>query len=153
MSYGSAPDPLMEPFWDNARERRLVLQQCGRCAHRHFPPTAVCPRCLSSEQLWKAASGRGRVASMVTFHQRYWDDRPTPYAVLLVELEEGPLIMGNPLSGGPPTSIGDPVLVVFEERPDGSIVPQFAPRDDIPPNGPAPSPGGLAMRRPGAGDL
>ncbi|HKR90267.1 MAG TPA: OB-fold domain-containing protein [Phenylobacterium sp.] len=135
MSYGSAPDPLMEAFWEGARGRHLMLQECAACGHRHFPPTAVCPQCLSGEQRWREASGRGQVASMVTFHQRYWDDRPTPYAVLLVELEEGPLIMGNPVASGASISIGDPVVAVFEARADGSIIPQFAP-EPIPPTGP-----------------
>ena len=125
MSYGGGgPGALLEPFWEGARKRRLLLQACMACGDRHFPPTVVCPKCLSAEQTWEEASGRGRVASEVTFHQRYWDDRPTPYSVTLIELEEGPLMMSNPRAEGE-LAIGQPVRVVFEERADGQVIPQF----------------------------
>ena len=127
MVYGAAPDPLMAAFWDGARAGRLLLQECRACGDRRFPPVAVCPKCLSPDQGWGEASGRGRVESAVTFHQRYWDDRPTPYSVLLVRLDEGPLMMSNPASGAREAAIGDAVRVRFEAQPDGSVLPQFAP--------------------------
>lgn len=125
MSYASAKNPLLDPFWEGARQGKLLLQQCDRCGNRRFPPMAACPQCLSLDQHWSEASGRGTVESSITFHRQYWPDRPPPYDVLLIALEEGPLMMSNAVEGHALPAVGDPVHVVFEARADGSIIPQF----------------------------
>jgi uncharacterized OB-fold protein len=50
-----------------------------------------------------------------------------PYVVVVVRLDEGPLVIGNVLDA-PPSSIciGQPVTVVFEEIADGVTLPQFS---------------------------
>ena len=125
MVYGGGQSGDLTAFWKGARERRLMIQQCRQCSDRRFPPTAVCPNCLSPDQIWTEASGRARVESLVTFHQRYWPDCPTPYSVVLVKLEEGPLMMSNCVGAAPAPDIGDQVSVVFVEKDDGSVLPQF----------------------------
>lgn len=125
MAYGQGTNPLLEPFWEGARASRLLVQGCRQCGHVRFPPTSVCPRCLSPDQEWREVSGRARVESVVTFHQRYWDDRPTPYDVYLVELEEGPLMMSGTVDGFAKPRVGDSVQVIFERRPNGVVLPQF----------------------------
>ena len=86
---------------------------------------AVCPVCLSTDLGWSEASGRGTVESVVTFHQQYWPDRPPPYDVLLIALEEGPLMMSGAVQGHSLPVVGDAVRVVFEDRGGGTVVPQF----------------------------
>ena len=125
MSYASAKNPLLDPFWEGARAGKLLLQQCDQCGNRRFPPMIACPQCLSLDQHWSEASGRGTVESSITFHQQYWPDRPPPYEVLLIALEEGPLMMSNAVEGHELPQVGDAVHVVFETRPDGSVIPQF----------------------------
>ena len=125
MSYASAKNPLLDPFWEGAHAGKLLLQQCDQCGNRHFPPMIACPQCLSLDQHWSEASGRGTVESSITFHQQYWPDRPPPYEVLLIALEEGPLMMSNAVEGHELPQVGDAVHVVFETRPDGSVIPQF----------------------------
>ena len=132
MSYASATSPLLEPFWEGVRAHRLLLQQCNHCGNRRFPPMAVCPACLSSNLGWGEASGRGRVESSVTFHQQYWPDRPPPYDVLLIALEEGPLMMSGSVEGYPLPAVGDSVRVVFDEQADGIVIPQFIGEADVP---------------------
>jgi uncharacterized protein len=85
----------------------------------------VCPKCLSSNHVWRNASGRGRVESVVTFHQQYWGDRPVPYDVYLVRLEEGPLMMSNTVAGYSAPVIGEAVKVIFETGTGGRVLPQF----------------------------
>src|SRR5487761_1988169 len=66
-------DPLNQPFWDAARAGKLVVQTCRACGDAHFPPSPVCPECLSTDQAWREASGRGTLESWIEMHRAYWD--------------------------------------------------------------------------------
>jgi uncharacterized OB-fold protein len=109
-------------FWEFVNQRELRLQQCIDCGHWRYPPAPVCPRCLSSRTEWRPLSGRGTVVAWTVFHRQYFPQLPIPYAVLSVEVEEGPLMIGN-LAGADIHSLrhGMAVKAVFEEAasPDG----------------------------------
>jgi uncharacterized OB-fold protein len=89
------PDHLSAPFWEFARQKMLGLQRCTSCSHVHFPPSPVCPKCLSDSQEWIPASGRGALFSWCRFHKGYWDSVATllPYVVAMVKLAEGPVLI------------------------------------------------------------
>jgi uncharacterized OB-fold protein len=123
-------DPLSQPFWEHARANRLAVQRCTSCNDLHFPPTQVCPSCLSEQQDWEVVSGRGTVVSWVHFHQVYWPGfRPElPYNVVLVELEEGPRLLSNLLDvpeGG--IAPGMKVRVAFDPVTMDVTLPKFRP--------------------------
>ena len=120
-------DTLNKPFWDAAKQNRLVVQACTACGDTRFPPSPVCPRCLSSEQTWKQASGRGTLQSWVEFHRAYWDGfKPDlPYKVCLVQLEEGPLLVSNLVGSDAGAKLGAAVRVVFEPATDEVTLPKF----------------------------
>lgn len=120
-------DTLNQPFWDAAKQNRLVVQCCSACADTRFPPSPVCPRCLSPDQTWKQASGRGTLQSWVEFHRAYWDGfKPDlPYRVCLVQLEEGPLLVSNLVGSDETAKLGAPVQVVFEPVTDAITLPKF----------------------------
>src|SRR3974377_2163327 len=56
-----ATDPSTEPFWQAARERRLVAPRCADCGTFRLPPSPFCPRCQSTAVDWTELSGRGTV--------------------------------------------------------------------------------------------
>ena len=56
-------DALMAPYWAHAKAHRLAVQKCAGCGDRHFPPSPVCPECLSEDQSWDVVSGRGTLLS------------------------------------------------------------------------------------------
>ncbi len=120
-------DTLNKPFWDAAKQNRLVVQCCTACGDTRFPPSPVCPRCLSPDQTWKDASGRGTLQSWVEFHRAYWDGfKPElPYKVCLVQLEEGPLLVSNLVGSDANAKLGAPVRVVFEPATDEVTLPKF----------------------------
>ncbi len=132
MSYGKpqpkTDDLLMVPFWEHARKHRLSVQCCHACGDLHFPPSPVCPICLSEDQEWKPVSGKGKLLSWVTFHRAYWDAfaADLPYEVCLVELEEGPLLLSNFL-GKPPADLkaGLPVRAAFDDVSETFTLPKF----------------------------
>lgn len=130
---GRLAPPVSEaalPFWDATRERRLALPWCTACEAPVFFPRAVCPTCLDSALEWRPASGRGVVYAVTVEHrpQNPAFRARAPYAVALVELEEGVRLLTN-LVGAAPMSfaVDDPVQVVWEPLPDGRHLPLFGP--------------------------
>src|SRR5579883_1947508 len=124
----AAPD--YRPFWDFVAAGRLHLQRCGACGRFRFPVSPRCPACFSPDWAWQPVSGRGVVSSWVVFHRSYYEafaDR-LPYAVVQVELEEGPRLTANLLDAAPgELRIGLPVEVAYEAVADGVTLYQFRP--------------------------
>lgn len=90
------PTPETQPYWDGAREGRLMLPWCEDCAMPHFHPRAICPHCGGARLAWRQASGRGRLHTYVINHKpaKGFEDR-APYVIAVVELKEGPRLLTN----------------------------------------------------------
>jgi uncharacterized OB-fold protein len=96
-----APGPLDRVFFEAAARGELLYQRCPGCGHRQFYPRALCTRC-GGDTAWATASGRGVVHTFTIVRQNGqppFKDK-LPYAVAMVELEEGVRMMGN-LTGCP----------------------------------------------------
>lgn len=121
--------PLTAPYWEGAREGRLMLQHCTSCGLHWHPPEPICPGCQSAEIEWTAAAGSGTVHSftVVTHATHVAFEGRTPYLVALVDLTEGPRVVSG-IRDCPPegVSIGMPVQVVFEDV-GPVMLPQFVP--------------------------
>ena len=124
-------DSESRPFWQAAKEGRLLIMHCRACDRPYFYPRRYCPRCWSDETEWREASGRGTVYTYSVVHQnpappfRDW----CPYAVVLVDLEEGVRIMGNwdRAVELEKLAVGVPVEVAFEAITDEVALPRFRP--------------------------
>jgi uncharacterized OB-fold protein len=92
-------DPIDAGFWEAARDSRLVVQACGSCGHRTMPPRPMCPRCRSVERVWEPVSGTGTIWSWTVAHPPLLPAflPYTPYAVVVVALDEDPVLrlVGN----------------------------------------------------------
>ena len=113
------PRPIMgvyeKPFWDAVQTRELRLQKCGACGHVWYPPGPVCPECLADDWTFALMSGRGRIVTWTVFHRQYFPDIPVPYLVASIELDEGPLMIGNVPGLAPENArLELPVQVDFE---------------------------------------
>ena len=121
--------PELAPFLEAARAGRLEVQRCTACGTLRFPPLELCSRCWSRDFRWTAVSGRGEVYSWYVMHQVYHPGlaADVPYVVVVVKLEEGPLMTSNLVEcARDRIRIGLAVEVVFEER-DGVSLPRFRP--------------------------
>jgi uncharacterized OB-fold protein len=88
----------------------------------------VCPECLGDRITWAPVSGRGTVSSFVVFHKAWFPEfnRDIPYAVVQVELEEGPRITANLVDVSPSEiRVGMPVAVVFDDVTPEVTIPRF----------------------------
>lgn len=124
------PDALTQPFWDAAREGRLLLQRCAACGtHQHYP-RPHCIHCGAGTPEWVDASGR---AVVHTFTVTYRNDAPgfgdeTPYVFAILELEEGVRMAGNVLGVDPEAvTVGMAVEVTFVAATPEIAIPQWRP--------------------------
>lgn len=129
-TYRNLPVPQPKPddlaFWTEAKRGRFVIQQCTNCKKFRFPSVPTCKQCLSLDHAWTPVSGKGTIWSWAVFHRPYFQDVEVPYTVVIVELEEGPLVATNLVGGeGATPTIGAPVEVVFQDVDETMAIPQF----------------------------
>jgi uncharacterized protein len=125
------PNEDTAPYWEAARQGELRMQRCRACDWVRFPPSLLCPRCLSDQVEWARMSGRGVVFSWVIVHQSQHPafNPDAPYNVAIIELEEGPRLHTNLIDcPADAIRIGLPVEVCFERINDEITLPKFRPR-------------------------
>ena len=91
------PTTASRPFWEAAREHRLLLQRSRKTGKYLFYPRGVSPFATDDELEWVEASGRGTVYSYTIARRPtapQWGD-DGPYAIAIIELEEGPHMTAN----------------------------------------------------------
>lgn len=123
-------DQWTEPFWEAAREHRLVVARCASCGTHRMPPTPFCPACRSTALDWTEVSGRGTLYSFTIVRKANLEAvmDALPYAPAVVDLDEpgGIRLISNvvetPLDR---IRIGAPLEVVWYDRPDGVTLPYF----------------------------
>lgn len=96
MSTGTRPKPQPTPetqhFWDGLRTGKLLLQRCPDTGKPYFPPRPFSPYTGSRAVEVFEASGRATLYSYVIHHRAAPGFTP-PYAIAVVQLEEGPRLM------------------------------------------------------------
>ena len=127
-----SPDADSAAYWAGLREGRLLLQHCLDCGHVQVYQQGLCRHCLSDHLEHRPASGRGRVFSWSVVHRApgpaFRGD--TPYAVLLVDLEEGPRMISALVQGDPhAVHEGLAVELACETVAEGVVLPKFRPVD------------------------
>lgn len=90
-------DKADKEFWSWVAEGNLRLQRCAQCGTWVVPPAMSCPECLTATLVWTPVSGRGTVWSYTVYHHAFAEHLAEliPYSVVLVELDEGCLMLGN----------------------------------------------------------
>lgn len=101
---------------------------CNACETPYFPPRPFCPACGSRDVDYVTVSGRGTLYSYIISHMPTPGFEP-PFAIAVVELEEGPRMMANIVGCAqtPEALVLDmPLEVCFEVR-GGVRLPCFRP--------------------------
>jgi len=116
--------PVTKPYFDAARENRLLLQKCPRDGF-FFYPREFCPRCLQADWQWQEARKQGAVYSYTIDHM---GQEPglrgfTPFAIAVVDLIDGPRMIGNvcgfDLDG---LAVGKTVAIYFQHTENSPIL-------------------------------
>jgi uncharacterized OB-fold protein len=125
-------DRWTEPFWNAAREHRLVVARCTSCGRFRSPPTPYCANCLSQEIDWIEVPGD---ATVYTFTVVRHPPAPSlagkvPYVIAIVILggTDGIKFMTNVVNCTPAdVHIGMTLNVVWDDTEQGISVPRFGP--------------------------
>lgn len=121
-----APTAETQAYWDAAREGRLVVQRCAACGRHQFYPRAFCTGCLSEDLQWVQARGTGRIYTFTICRIAANEAMAAPYAVALVELDEGVRMLANVVGCDlDRIRTGARVEVRFEAVGEACTLPQF----------------------------
>lgn len=90
------PYSFTQPFWEGTREKKLMIQYCPVAKKYQFFPRPVSIFTGSRDLEWREVSGKGELYSYtITERARPPFGGNEPFAIGLVNLDEGVRIMGN----------------------------------------------------------
>jgi uncharacterized OB-fold protein len=117
------PDSDSEAWWAEVQEGQLMVNACRSCSRNSLYVRPFCPHCWSEDVELQLASGRARLYTWSVVHQT-----GAPYAVAMVDLDEGPRLM-TAIEGCDPAELrADMELqLAFRTDDDGFAVPIFRP--------------------------
>lgn len=123
-------DPDSAPYWDGAKEGRLMIQRCKKTGQTFLYSRQLVPGVDDSQVEWIEASGKGEIYSFTVAR------RPAgpafagecPYVIASVTLAEGARIMSNVVTDDvEAVKIGMAVEVFFDAVTDDLTIPKFKP--------------------------
>ncbi len=85
----------IEQFYKFIAQGKLMAGKCLKCGKIHLPPRPLCDNCFSKQFEWMQVTGKGKLLTYTVIHvapQQF--QALTPYAVGIVELENGLKIPG-----------------------------------------------------------
>jgi hypothetical protein len=121
---------LNQPYWDSLVKGNLSFQHCTCCGHNWLPARSECPQCLEDKWTWQVATGKAKLISWVVYHMAYHPAfaKRLPYAVAVVELEEGARLISNVIGVDDFESLKiDQALHLVIEQEQGLAIPRFKP--------------------------
>ena len=117
-------------YWRQAARGILVVPTCRACGRNFWHPRPRCPHCASDKVAWTECSGKGVVHTFTVVRQTAdpFFQSKVPYAVAMVRLDEGPMLMSG-IAGCTvdEVKIGMRVVAVFEPASDKIAIPLFKP--------------------------
>lgn len=131
MSYNKpipTPSPLTQPFYDGAKEGKLLLPRCQDCNRVHWYPRHICPFCHSVNIDWIEGSGEGRVHTFAVQHRAFggWAEE-VPFVTAYIDLNEGDrmvtVLLGVDANDPASIRIGAKVKVEFEKASEDIHIP------------------------------
>ncbi len=124
------PDEISAPFFDGARDGRLMLQHCSACDGWSFPVRERCPHCFAAKLQWRAASGKGTLYTFAIMHQVMNPGfaGAVPYNVSQIDLAEGVRMISNVVGvANSDLRIGMELEACFDDIGENIRVPKFRP--------------------------
>ena len=129
--------PMTQPFWDAARQDRLVAPRCTNCGTFRLPPAPFCWVCQAQAVEWVELPGTGTVYTYTVVRHPLHPDlaEVVPYVSGLIELDgtqgAGARMLANIIDCDPEQiSIGSRVRIIFEHVNEEMSVPRFRPLDE-----------------------
>lgn len=128
-------DAFLAEFRRRGEGGELVLQRCAACGYLRYPPAPLCPECLSPRTEWVTDPGIGVIWSYCVYHRAFGSEFAglVPYAVALVQLDSGPMLVTNVVDLPPSrVRIGQRGVAAPRPLPGGGSLVYFTVTDTIP---------------------
>lgn len=125
-------DEVSRPFFEGAKQHRLMIQKCRTCGNYLPPARQRCYICLNTDIEWVEASGKGKVYSYALMYQKYHPgfEPEIPYNIAIVQLEEGVKLPTNIVGvSNDAIRVEMPVEVTFDDITEEVSLPKFKPVD------------------------
>ena len=114
-------------FWAGTEEGRILMQECTNCGYLRWPPGPLCTECQSPDHVWSPVSPYGVLETYATYHRAlspaFKDD--VPYTVGMIELDDGPRMLGRVANEIDELLVGSAVQAVFQPLKDGRMFPAW----------------------------
>jgi uncharacterized OB-fold protein len=82
-------------FWSFVDNGEVRMQRSRSTGRLRYPPSPVCPDTLDPEFDWVPIEGSARLLAWTVFRRTYFPTIPAPYTVVVVEISEGPIMVGH----------------------------------------------------------
>jgi len=104
----------IEQFYDYILQKKLMGGRCKKCGKIHLPPRPLCDNCFSEEFEWVELPKKGKLLTYTVIYVAPTQfQRMAPYAVGIVELENGIKIPGMIRISQEQIKIGMPLILDF----------------------------------------
>jgi uncharacterized OB-fold protein len=96
---------IFKDYNEALQQNRLLGLKCRSCGAITVPPKIVCRQCASPDMEIVELKGSGKIRTFTTVNVApEGREEEVPYTIVMVELEEGPWLMGN-LGGIDPQNV------------------------------------------------
>lgn len=90
---------------ESLKRNKLLGLKCKSCGAITAPPKMVCHTCISTDLEIIELAGKGEIVTFTTINvAAEGREVEVPYTIVMVQLEEGPWLMGN-LTGVDPSQV------------------------------------------------
>jgi uncharacterized protein len=87
---------LFKDYNDALKQGKLLGLKCAACGAVNIPPKMVCRQCAGADMKVVEVKGDGKILTFTTvFVAAEGREAEIPYVIVMVQLEDGPWIMGN----------------------------------------------------------
>jgi hypothetical protein len=126
------PDPtpslFSAPYWEGCAVGELRFFRCRNCHQAIADAPRVCWRCHSWDLAWETSAGRGTLYSWTIVWRPQTPEFRVPYAVALIDLEEGVAVVSSIVGCEPEDLIeGMALAVEFHPSSEDMALPYFRP--------------------------
>ncbi len=83
-------------FSEALKNNKILGLKCQKCGNINVPPKMVCGKCTGTDMAIVELGGKGKIQTFTTINvAAEGRENEVPYTVIMVELDEGPWLMGN----------------------------------------------------------
>jgi uncharacterized OB-fold protein len=87
---------IFKDYNEALKQNKLLGLKCRSCGAITVPPKMVCRQCASPDMEVAELGGNGKVKTFTTVYvASEGREDEVPYIIVMVELDEGPWVMGN----------------------------------------------------------